>query len=744
MRKKSFYFLLFGGFLFLLVVIGKWQFNVFVKKTLPNIIEEKNDTPYHLKYKEVDFSFFYNSLKVKEVTLFPKAPNDSLASKINGNIRQIEIQGIEFFRLLFDKKLIAQRISVIEPDFVYTPSSFPKKAQSDTAVLNNAIDIQKIQLQHGRLSVLNTNQELQQQLFNLSATIEGIHFGKYTKSKPIPFLYSDFSITCDSVFSALKNQQTLTAHQIAITPDHVAVKNVKIASVDAVQTDRPLPLEMEIPDFQLTRTDWGYDAENNFFIEIDKAKIDSLSIAVNTSIENDKQKSEIPSFPDFRFQIGEIAIANIDAKLYEQFELTDSSLHLAHIEHRNSDTLHIRSIRIDKPDIRHTPTKRSVKKASKKTSSQSIVQVDSLRVSHANYSLRSAKNNLEVQQFTLDVRTLSVTPSASDFSSAFTTQKIQLTTGAIHWDTKKFYDLHIANLELDNTEVRLDKLELKPKYSRKKHVAMLPYADDIFNVQVAEIALKGYEWELDEKNTPLISADLLQLSRIDANIYRNKTPEFNHSIKPLFSQKLRTLPFGLHVLKTAIQQSKLVYEEVDAKAIAPGKLTFTNFNAQVDHIVSGWNRNQAPDTSIRVDAQFMDAAPLEVDWSFNIFAPRDRFRIKGIIRDFPAPAMDAFLQPYVKASTEGSLSYVNFDFSGNNDYAVGSFTMNHNDLKVTLYRKDGVAKKRVLSRIGNWFIRKDSEDNHQVQIKKVERNKEKSFFNYLWLCVLQGLKQTVL
>lgn len=359
--------------------------------------------------------------------------------------------------------------------------------------------------------------------------------------------------------------------------------------------------------------------------------------------------------------------------------------------------------------------------------------------------LNGSKGSVSIKQFNLQLDDLQINSNDTKQETPFSYENLLFSMKEIHYDTRKFYDLTIDNIKFKDNSLTLHHLKLKPKYSRKKHVSMLNLADDIFNLDAKKIVLNNLSWHLDSVSKFNVSSNKLLIDSLETNIYRNKIPPFNHSTKAMFSKKLRDLPFGLEIDTTKINTSKLVYEEVDEKAIAPGKLIFNNFNATITNIVSGYGRAKSPDTHITVDAFFMNDAPLHVDWSFNVLNPSDQFQIRGTIKNFDAPAMNPFIKPYIKASTSGKLEYVAFNFYGNNQEAFGSFAMKHKDLKVTLYRADGKEKRALLTKIGNWFIREDSKgETKEIEIKKVERIQEKSFFNYLWLCILQGLKQTVL
>ena len=62
---------------------------------------------------------------------------------------------------------------------------------------------------------------------------------------------------------------------------------------------------------------------------------------------------------------------------------------------------------------------------------------------------------------------------------------------------------------------------------------------------------------------------------------------------------------------------------------------------------------------------------------------------------------------------------------------------------MTLLNKENKERK-FLTAAANMVVRSNTDGFKKVEIKPVDRTKEKSFFNYLWQCIMQGLKQTVI
>src|SRR5690606_30377824 len=210
-----------------------------------------------------------------------------------------------------------------------------------------------------------------------------------------------------------------------------------------------------------------------------------------------------------------------------------------------------------------------------------------------------------------------------------------------------------------------------------------------------------------------------------------------------YSYRLRNVDFPFEVQSLKIKDSKLMYEEDSATSNNPGKLTVANFNLTASNIYSGYKRSRGPKTQIFVNTKFMQQGDLVASWQFDIMDQTDKFNINGNLKNFPAPAMNPFLKPYLNVEAKGKIDKMVFNFSGNNEVANGDYAMNFNDLKMTLFNKDNQERK-LLTAAANIVVRTDTDGLKKTEIKEVSRHKQKSFFNYLWLCIMQGLKQTVI
>lgn len=85
-----------------------------------------------------------------------------------------------------------------------------------------------------------------------------------------------------------------------------------------------------------------------------------------------------------------------------------------------------------------------------------------------------------------------------------------------------------------------------------------------------------------------------------------------------------------------------------------------------------------------------------------------------------------------------------FNFTGNDDKASGEFAIKYDDLKFTIYKKQNRDEKnKLLSFIGNLLIKNDTEGEIKKTSVNIERIQEKSFYNFLWRLIAEGMKKNI-
>ncbi|RRJ91201.1 hypothetical protein EG240_06765 [Paenimyroides tangerinum] len=746
----------------LLAVVLSFALNYFINQKLPKIIEEKNDTEYNLKYEKIDFSVFKNTLSIHSIELTPK--NLDLNPKkihFNAKIETIGITGVDFYELLKNKNLNAFTIHLENPDIIVYKNKIQDTVKDKTkSKLPGSIDIDKIMLEHVNLKVVNsTGDTLHNQVFNLNAKIDVLKMGEYIESKSLPFTYSNYEFSVDSVFTRLNESQYLKADQIKINPSSFDLVNFRLLPLQNKKTFRDShsksQLEILVPKLNLKGTDWGIENEA-FYLNISQINIDSVQFGILDKNKNITQNEKITSNKNtkssiipFKLDVDELNIKKSSFNSLNTFDVKNVNISIKGISNRINEKLHIKEFSLNKPQIIQVAKKSD--KTKKKTNAIHLndkLEIDVLKINDASYVLKDKsglKNQITIQKFNLALNHIKVNEQTLSNKIPFTYENPLMNTGKIHYDTGDFYNVYTNGIDIKNNTVTISNLELKPKLSRAAFNSRLKYGTDLFNVSVANISLKNLNWGFDSKDVLFLKFSEVVLNKVNADIFRNAAIPNKPGLNKLYSQKLRDLKFGLDIPKVKILNSTLIYEEETAKSTAPGVLTFNNLNANIQNVYSGYGRKSGPKTIIEVNTNFMKTAKVGVNWSFDILNKSDAFNIRGTVLNLPAEGMNPFIKPYLKVSATGTIDEIDFDFNGNNDVASGTFSMNYDHLKMSLYKDDGEKKRKFLSTLANLVIKKNTHGKDvEHNTKPVERVKNKGFFSFFWLNLKQGLKQTLL
>ena len=357
--------------------------------------------------------------------------------------------------------------------------------------------------------------------------------------------------------------------------------------------------------------------------------------------------------------------------------------------------------------------------------------------------LRSGgEKSLSLAKFDVNVKNFLMDEVTSKNKLPFKFQDYKMTGNTFFYDTGKYYQMTLSSLVMTPQSIDFKSFKMIPKMSRAEFVRTIPMEDDQFNISANRIRFSGIDWTFEKELDLHIKS--ATLDNVAANIFRSKIPKDNPKEKLLYSKLLRNIKFPLVVDNLNLMNSKLVYEEDKPDTNGPGKVVFTNFNMNVKNLNSNKKKGANTKVPIRINCQFMDASPMLVKWNFDTADLRDNFTIGGYINNLPAVDITPFIKPYMNITATGTITSLNYDFKGNNDVMNGKFRITHKDLKVSLLDKDTKKKKKFLSGVANLLVKKDSQKFPESVDIYVERNKERSFFNFYWKGIEDGLKKTLL
>ncbi|RXG25062.1 hypothetical protein [Leeuwenhoekiella marinoflava] len=351
--------------------------------------------------------------------------------------------------------------------------------------------------------------------------------------------------------------------------------------------------------------------------------------------------------------------------------------------------------------------------------------------------------NLKTAHFNLKLK--NITPSISGaITRPFDYEEILMSYDSLYYQTNQYDVLTVGHVEWNGTDLEMNDTRLKTQYSRNQLSKMIEKERDHMDFSIKNIKIHNLKYG-EESGEFYINTPLLELEQPSLNIYRDKRIADDLTKKPLYSKMLRELNFEMMIDTIKIKNGGIVYHEKVNSATEAGMLDFSNLNASLYNVGNTYELGEKK-TTIAIKAIFMKSSPMSLDWNFDINDPQDKFYVKGSLSKFPVANLESFTSPNLGVEMSGKLEHTYFTIYGNNYSSHIDMQMTYDEFKVNIMNQEKKKKKWFASTIANIFIAKTTK-NEDGGFKEgsgeVNRDQTKSFFNYLWLNLREGMLKTV-
>ena len=414
---------------------------------------------------------------------------------------------------------------------------------------------------------------------------------------------------------------------------------------------------------------------------------------------------------------------------------------LSYYQYIKNDKLAFAAIELDSPQFTVRPSKEN--KPQEKKSFNKEVQIKNFRITDGIFKLQkseSSKNEIffrfpdfEISGIRIDSTTLSKPVPFSYDSYALKGDSLRINMNPEHF-------LAAKSLNVNNGNMTVKDFRIIPYYDPARFDQKIPYEKDRISLRVNELRLDSLSFEM-KHDTLFLKNPVLVVSGGDLEIYRNKTLPDDPRTKALYSKMLRESPVKLDFKKVSVQKSKIVYEEKVKTDRPAARISFNDVQGNIENLLNtGLNRKEFPRTKIEARALFMGKTPVNIDWSFKVTNKNDKFLISGNFGTLTGETMNPFLKPSMGIEAEGSLNSVAFTFTGNDEILKGDVLVNYEQFKIDIMKDNGQKKSKILSALANLFVDNDglSKENSRKEIE-VSRDKKKTFWNFVWLGLKQGV-----
>lgn len=403
----------------------------------------------------------------------------------------------------------------------------------------------------------------------------------------------------------------------------------------------------------------------------------------------------------------------------------------------------IKELLLEAPEVvYHQTEKDTTSKKDKKSPSNTYI-VKNFRIQDGRFNMlnKTADSTATIEGIDFTLSDIKFDKETAQESIPFTHNGYELNTDNGHYNMSPLEFIEFEELQLTPDVGEFQQFVLRTKYSKAELSRRLTVEHDHYNLSIDHIILNNWDFGF-ENELPYFHLEELRLQNPVFHVYRDKLLPDDTSHKKLYNQALRNLDMDLQVDSIQILEGLITYRERLEADVAPENLTFSDIEASINNL----HTKGKGEVLAKINAKLMNNAPFTLDWSFDPQNMSNSFLAKGSLSNFQSESINPFLKTNLNAEVKGTIQQMYFTISGNELESQGDIKMKYNDFEFTVLKKDGLGVNKILTAVVNLFTKngdKTDDDGFRHGDFKVGRNQDKSFFNYLWINLKEGLVDTM-
>jgi len=303
-------------------------------------------------------------------------------------------------------------------------------------------------------------------------------------------------------------------------------------------------------------------------------------------------------------------------------------------------------------------------------------------------------------------------------------------------------------------KIVLDKITFLPLYNRTDFYKETGKSGDIFSLKFKQITIKDIDLQKFLREQKLY-AGAMDITNPNIEIYANNAFKGKKNIKigkdP--QQELQKVALDMRLKRLTIKNGKIDYAETDAITGATGEILFTHTNGYILNLTNDAEAKSAnPYMSAFIKTSFMNVAPLQVNFRFNLRAPDGAFNYSGELGEFDGKILDKLVKPLAMVHIQSAdIDKLRFDVNASNYSGKGKVEFYYKNLKIQLLKKVAgkteLQKQGFISMLANQLILESNNPDKKGVFRPgpvdLKRDPTTSFFSFLYKGLLDGLKPSV-
>lgn len=457
---------------------------------------------------------------------------------------------------------------------------------------------------------------------------------------------------------------------------------------------------------------------------------------IKNKIENQLKQEETLEYEGFSFNIlnGNINLETAkfsDKKREIQSKELDVNFDL--MAYLIDKTLKFNKISAESLDVVWKKTQTS----SKSDKPEDVIIIQKIDIQNANFQYQDEDKTLfslkNINLFAEDI----TWPMKDEMAWV---NSVEMTSGPLSFEMNNLHDLKLEALNISEGNIEISKFQIEPKYTKSNYIEEISTEKDWMDLTTETIEINNFSVEKTDSNNNYSIKNIL-ISNSDFVIYRDKTIADDKSIKPLYSESLRSLDFDLNIDSIQVGNLDITYQELVNKGANPAEIKFNKIDASIVNI-HNYEQEEVELITTKASAEFSESSAIYFNYSFDPMDKNDEFSVDTKVVNVLDSSVNSFFAPALSMKLDGKIDDLSSKMKSQNTSASGTFQMAYEKLKIKVLSKDG-SERSFASLLSNVFVKnKDVDVEHNIE--HLERDQTKSFWNYVWKFIQSGIKKTLL
>lgn len=288
-------------------------------------------------------------------------------------------------------------------------------------------------------------------------------------------------------------------------------------------------------------------------------------------------------------------------------------------------------------------------------------------------------------------------------------------------------------------------VHMTPQVEAKAYHKEVEFQTELYELNIDTVLLSGFDL-VARLETGALRADRLYVAGADFSVYRDKSIPLSPEIKrkPLLSERIKQLALPLSLGTVQLQRSSVIYHERLKRGEDYGSIAFTGISgilSGLDNIEIGEGDTLHLDGGAR-----MGPSRLHLDLRMPMGTEIPTLTARARLEDLPAKEINRMTDELVHVgATAGRIHSVDMRMAGDDVGARGTLTMRYEGLELQI--SPTMKHAGVLSFLANTVVRTSNmpgDKKYKVGRFAVKRRQQASVFNYIWLCLREGMMDVML